>query len=218
MFEQAPGLWPTVLSLAALSMLPFFAVMMTAYTKISIVLFLLRSALGVQQAPSGLVLNSVAVALTLFISMPLFYNIGAELSAMEEEVFDLATTLKAARLISDNVVDYIKRFAVEEERAFFMDAARKLWPEELHKFIKPDNFFILVPAHVVSELTRAFEIGFMLFLPFLIVDLVVSNILLAMGAMMVPPMLISLPIKILLFVAVDGWTRLLHSLILSYAI
>lgn len=217
MFEAPPGIFPVIFTFAALSMLPFLAVMLTAYTKISIVLFLLRSALGVQQAPSGIVLNSIAIAMTIFISTPLFYSISTELTALEKPISDLKSTMEAGKIITDNISTYIKRFTFEEELMFFMDAARKLWPSELHRYITEDNFMILIPSHVVSELTRAFEIGFMLFLPFLIIDLVVSNILLAMGAMMVPPMLISLPIKILLFVSVDGWTRLLHGLVLSYA-
>lgn len=217
MFEAPPGIFPVIFTLASLSMLPFLAVMVTAYTKISIVLFLLRSALGVQQAPSGIILNSVAVAMTIFISAPLFYSISTELTAYKDPISDLKSTMEVAKIIADNISAHLERFSFEEERMFFIDAARKLWPSELHRYATEDNLVILVPSHVVSELTRAFEIGFMLFLPFLIIDLVVSNILLAMGAMMVPPMLISLPIKILLFVAVDGWTRLLHGLILSYA-
>ncbi|WP_173932916.1 hypothetical protein [Chelativorans sp. Marseille-P2723] len=120
-------------------------------------------------------------------------------------------------IISEAFTDYLQRFSTPRELQFFMDAARHMWPERLHDQITNDNLFILLPAHVTSELTRAFQIAFLIFLPFVIIDMVVSNVLLAMGAMMVPPMLVSLPIKILLFVAADGWSLVLHNLVLSYA-
>ena len=98
-----------------------------------------------------------------------------------------------------------------------MEAASKLWSEDARATVRSDDLSILIPAFVVSELTRAFEIGFLVFLPFIIIDLVVSNILIALGAIMVSPLTISLPIKLFLFVVIDGWTRLIHGLVLSYA-
>jgi type III secretion protein R len=212
-----PSVLPTYVSILSLTFLPFMVVMATSFTKISIVLMLLRSALGVQQAPSGLVINSIALTLTAFIMVPVGDQI---LTAMQSEELGMESWESAKRtfeVVSNEFSDYLTRFANEREVAFFVDAAKNIWPETLHEYAVRDNIFILLPAHVTSEITRAFEIAFLLFLPFVIIDMVVSNILLAMGAMMVPPMLISLPIKILLFVAADGWARLLHSLILSYA-
>ena len=98
-----------------------------------------------------------------------------------------------------------------------MDAALQIWPADMYSSISEDNIFLIIPAHMSSEISRALQIGFLIFLPFVVIDMVVSNVLLSMGAMMVPPMLVSLPIKILLFVATDGWSRLLHGLLTSYA-
>jgi type III secretion protein R len=217
MAEDVPAFISTVLAVMMLSFVPFLAVMATAFTKISIVLMLLRNALGVQQAPSGLVLNSIALTLTIFILVPVGDQILRELQREEPGLSSWDGALEVYEIVTGAFTDYIKRFTNPNELAFFVDAAKMIWPENLHQHAHEENFFLLLPAHVTSEITRAFQIGFLLFLPFVVIDMVVSNILLAMGAMMVPPMLISLPIKILLFVAVDGWARLLHSLILSYA-
>jgi len=120
-------------------------------------------------------------------------------------------------VVKDPVKAYLIRFAKPGERQFFLSSTARIWPESARANVKDDDFIILLPAFVSSELTRAFEIGFLLFLPFLIIDIIVSNILMAMGMMMVSPTLISLPLKLFLFVAVDGWSRLMHGLILSYA-
>lgn len=215
--ENLPAFIPTILAVMSLTLLPFLAVMGTAYTKISIVLMLLRNAMGVQQAPSGLVLNSLALTLTAFIMVPIGDAIITQLREENLTLRDWETTARVYEIVSTNIVGYLTRFTTERELTFFMNAARELWPETMHHHIHDQNFFLLLPAHVTSEITKAFQIAFLLFLPFVIIDMVVSNILLAMGAMMVPPMLVSLPLKILLFVAVDGWARLLQALVMSYA-
>jgi type III secretion protein R len=123
-----------------------------------------------------------------------------------------------ARILS--VAEPLRRFMLRntrpEERERFLDVARRNWPESMSVSAGTDDWSILVPAFVVSELQAAFEIGLLLFVPFIVVDLLVSNVLLAMGMQMVPPMMVSLPLKLLLFVVADGWGRLLHALALSY--
>lgn len=215
--EDLPAFLPTILAVMAIGLMPFLAVMATAFTKITIVLMLLRNALGVQQAPSGLVLNSIALTLTVFIMYPVGNTILVQVREQGLALTDWDSTVRIYDIVSSSFVDYLVKFTTERELTFIKNAAMALWPEELHSQIHDRNLFLLLPAHVTSEITRAFQIAFLLFLPFVIIDMVVSNILLAMGAMMVPPMLISLPIKILLFVAADGWSRLLQSLIMSYA-
>lgn len=212
-----PAIFPSFLAIMSLSFLPFMVVMGTAFTKISIVLMLLRNALGVQQAPSGLVLNSIAVVLTVFIMVPVGDQILTELRSRDLNMQTMEGAMHVTEIVARNMKAYLTKHATDQEIRYFMEAARGIWPDTLHKHISEDNVLILLPAHVVSEITRAFQIAFLLFMPFLVIDMVVSNVLLAMGAMMVPPMMISLPIKLLLFVAVDGWSRLLHALILSYA-
>ncbi len=103
-----------------------------------------------------------------------------------------------------------------EQREFFMSTARRIWPPEFSAGIKEDDLLIVTPAFMVSELTAGFEIGFLLYLPFIVIDLVISNILMAMGMMMVSPVTISLPLKLFLFVMVDGWSRLLHGLVQTF--
>ncbi len=212
-----PALLPGILVAIGLTLLPFLAVMGTSFAKITIVLMLLRNAMGVQSAPSGLVINSIALTLTIFIMAPVGNEIMTEFQDRQLTVSTWEETMRVYEVVAGAFSDYLIRFTNDQELAFFMDAAHNIWPEEMHDHVHDENIFLLLPAHVTSEITRAFQIAFMLFLPFVIIDMVVSNILLAMGAMMVPPMLISLPIKILLFLAVDGWSRLLHALILSYA-
>ena len=214
--DELPAVLPTIVAIMSLSFIPFLAVMATAFTKISIVLMLVRNALGVQQAPSGLVINSIALTLTAFIMVPVGNDILIKLQEEELLLRDWDSAQQIFTIISEAFVGYLTKFTDPQEMEFFMDAARNLWPDSMVDQIHEENIFLMLPAHVTSELTRAFEIAFLLFLPFLVIDMVVSNILLAMGAMMVPPMLVSLPLKILLFVAADGWARLLHGLILSY--
>jgi len=192
-------------------------VTMTAFLKISVVMFIIRNALGLQQTPPTMVLYSIALILTVFVSLPLIEDVSNRLAAHPLDTSSLEKLQESAKVVKDPVKAYLIRFAKPGERQFFLSSTARIWPESARANVKDDDFIILLPAFVSSELTRAFEIGFLLFLPFLIIDIVVSNILMAMGMMMVSPTLISLPLKLFLFVAVDGWSRLMHGLILSYA-
>ena len=214
--NDAPGTVGLIIFLTALGLLPFFMVTMTAFLKISVVMFILRNATGLQQTPPTLVLYSIALILTVFVSLPLAEDISNRLSARPLDVSSLDKLQASANVVKDPVKAYLIRFAKPGERQFFLSSTARIWPESARANVKDDDFIILLPAFVSSELTRAFEIGFLLFLPFLIIDIIVSNILMAMGMMMVSPTTISLPLKLFLFVAVDGWSRLMHGLILSY--
>jgi len=200
----------------AAALLPLAVATMTAFLKISIVLFMVRSALGLQQSPPGLVLYGIALILTLYVTMPLAVDIHARLSARPPDLRSAAGLMEGAQAVRAPLQAHLMRFTHEGERKFFMAATARLWPESARADLRDDDLIVLMPAFVSSELTRAFEIGFLLYLPFLIIDLVVSNVLMAMGMIMVSPTLISVPLKLLLFVAVAGWSRLLHGLILSY--
>ncbi|MCL4156980.1 UNVERIFIED_CONTAM: hypothetical protein GTU68_036894 [Idotea baltica] len=118
---------------------------------------------------------------------------------------------------AEPVREFLVRHAREDDRAFFLNATEKLWGDEAAANVTPDSLSVLVPAFLVSELTRAFEIGFLLYLPFLAIDLIVSAVLMSLGMMMVSPMMIAIPFKLFLFVAIDGWSRLVQGLVLSYA-
>ena len=214
--NEAPSTVGLLIFLTAIGLLPFFIVTMTAFLKISVVMFIIRNALALQQTPPTLVLYSIALILTVFVSLPLIEDVSNRLSARPLDFSSLDRLQATANVVKDPVKAYLIRFAKPGERQFFLSSTARIWPESARANVKDDDFIILLPAFVSSELTRAFEIGFLLFLPFLIIDIIVSNILMAMGMMMVSPTLISLPLKLFLFVAVDGWSRLMHGLILSY--
>jgi type III secretion protein R len=114
------------------------------------------------------------------------------------------------------VKDFLKRHSSDKEIAFFSRATQDLWPEDYAKTATKDHLLVLTSAFLVSELTSAFEIGFLLYLPFVVIDLIVANILISMGMIMVAPIMISLPFKVLLFVLIDGWSKLTHGLVMSY--
>jgi type III secretion protein R len=124
---------------------------------------------------------------------------------------------EAAQSLAGPLRDFLSRFAAPRERDFLLSAVQQVWPKEALTTVSSNDLVILIPAFVTSELTRAFEIGFLLYLPFIAIDLIVANVLMAMGMVMVSPLVISAPFKLFLFVLVSGWTRLLHGLVLSYA-
>ncbi|WP_299545795.1 type III secretion system export apparatus subunit SctR [uncultured Tateyamaria sp.] len=215
--DQVPSFLPLLFLVVGLSFIPFLGVMATSFTKIVIVLMLLRNALGTQTAPSTLVINSIALSLTIFIMAPIGLAIEEQLTQGGYTLTSWEEANQIREVVSGEFVTYLSKFAGDSEIEFFISAALDLWPEPIHDNATEDSLLILLPAHISSELTRAFQIAFLIFLPFVAIDMIVSNILLAMGAMMVPPMLVSLPLKLLVFVSVDGWSRLLQALILSYA-
>lgn len=207
-----------IVSMALLGLIPFLAVTATTFVKISVVLFLIRNALGIQQIPPNMTLHALALLLSIYIMAP----IGIQsYTLMEQQNVDFSS-LDARSLLNtlSNAAGPYRKFLDQhssaEEKAFFIKTAHTLWPKEYAKNVTADHLLVLIPAFTVSELTSAFKIGFLLYLPFIAIDLVISNILLAMGMMMVSPMTISLPFKLLLFVLLDGWTRLIHGLVLTY--
>jgi type III secretion protein R len=214
--SDAPSTVGMIIFLTALGLLPFFIVTMTAFLKISVVMFILRNATGLQQTPPTLVLYSIALILTVYVSLPLMDDVSNRLAANPPDFSSLDKLQTSANVVKEPIKTHLMRYAKPAEREFFLSATARIWPESYRANVKDDDFVVLLPAFVSSELTRAFEIGFLLFLPFLIIDVIVSNILMAMGMMMVSPTVISLPLKLFMFVAVDGWSRLMHGLILSY--
>jgi type III secretion protein R len=204
-----------LLTVILLALAPFVAVMVTSFTKIVVVLSLLRNALGLQQVPPNVVLNGLALVLTMYV----MYPVGL---AMQEKVGpgarfnDTQSLFRAADAAKEPLRDFLHQHSRELERAFFLKTAKRSLKAEAAEQLTDRDFLVLVPAFTVSELAHAFEIGFMIFLPFLIVDLVIANILMALGMMMLSPTTISLPFKLLLFVLVDGWVKLTHGVVLTY--
>jgi type III secretion protein R len=210
------SLLPLSLFLILAALVPFFVVTTTGFLKISLVLFLVRNALGIQQTPPNLVLYAIALVLTFYVSTPLMAQMYARLNTPDLNFGTVEGVQEAASRVRQPLKDHLSRFTHDNERQFFLAATARVWPENARQDVHADDVVILLPAFISSELTRAFEIGFLIYLPFLVIDVVVSNILMAMGMIMVSPVLISVPLKLFLFVTVDGWSRLLHGLILSY--
>jgi type III secretion protein R len=216
MGEYQANLIPIIVIVSTIGLIPLAVVTMTGFLKISIVLFLIRNALGIQQSPPNLVLYGIALILTVYVTTPLVGEMYRILEAQQVDLQSVDSMKSAAEALRPPLQSHLSKFTNDNERQFFMQATENVWSPEARADLKPDSLLVLIPAFVSSELTRAFEIGFLLYLPFLVIDLIVSNVLMAMGMMMVSPTLISIPLKIFLFVAVDGWSRLMHGLILSY--
>lgn len=215
--QFTPG--SALITVILLALAPFVAVMVTSFTKIVVTLSLLRNALGLQQVPPNIVLNGLALILTLYVMYPVGQDMAranADLkptAAISSDTQQLYTYVDRAK---EPLRAFLIKHSTPRERAFFLKAARRINTPERAAQITERDFIVVVPAFTVSELSAAFQIGFLIFLPFLIIDLVVSNILLAMGMMMLSPTTVSLPFKLLLFVLIDGWVKLAHGLVLSY--
>ena len=209
-----------VTTVVGLAMAPFVAVMVTSFTKIVVVLSLLRNALGLQQVPPNVVINGLAIILSIYVMNPVilatYDAVNGKMQEQPAATMDVERMLDLVDAGKEPLRAFLIRHSSEQERAFFLGSAQRLLPEERRASVGIDDYVVVVPAYTVSELTAAFQIAFLIFLTFLIIDLVVSNILLAMGMMMLSPTTVSLPFKLLLFVFLDGWAKLVHGLILTY--
>lgn len=199
-----------IVILTVLSLAPSILIMMTSFTRIVVVLSFLRTAIGIQQTPPNTVMISLALFLTFFIMAPTLkvaYE-QAIVPLINEEIDEIQAFEKGIVPFKEFMIDHVR----PQDLRLFMEMSKTEMPENL----KEVPLQVLVPSFMISELRRAFEIGFMLFLPFLIIDLVTASILMSMGMMMLPPVTISLPFKIIFFVLVDGWYLISGSLIRSF--
>jgi flagellar biosynthetic protein FliP len=208
--QQVSVLLQVLFLLTVLSLAPAIVVMMTSFTRLAIVLSLVRHALGTQQMPPTQILVGLSLILTFFLMSPVFEQINQEALQpyLEEEISQ------------EDAIDN----ALKPIRAFMFRQTRK---KDLSLFVeishsdKPQNYddistIVLVSAFVISELKTAFQIGFLIYIPFLVIDMVVASVLLSMGMMMLPPFMVSLPFKLMLFVLIDGWNLLIGSMIKSF--
>ena len=205
-----------LLTVVLLGLAPFVAVMITSFTKIVVVLSLLRNALGLQNVPPNLVLNGLAIVLTMYVMFPVGQDMMEAVGDTEGIGENTTSILLAAKVAKEPLRDFLVKHANPREREFFLRTIKKMVKEDRRAELTSRDFIVIIPAFTITELTTAFQIGFLIFLPFLVIDLVVSNILMAMGMMMLSPTIVSLPFKILLFVLIDGWVKLAHGLVLSY--
>lgn len=201
-----------IILITILSLAPSILVMMTCFTRIVISFSLLRNAMGVQQTPPNQVMIGLALFLTMFIMSPV-------LSEMNEVAYvpyknGEYTSTEAIKAASGPLKEWMLRNTSGETMDFFLDlAGEEIEAETEEQFLEEVSFFTVVPAFILSEIKIGFQIGFLLYIPFLIIDIIVSTILMSMGMMMLPPTTISIPFKILLFVLADGWTLLIGSLV-----
>lgn len=200
-----------LIMLTILTLLPSIIVMMTSFIRISVVFSFLRGALGTQQAPPNQVLVGLAIFLTIFIMAPTFNKINS--TAITPYLNNTITQAQAIEEGAKPLREFMLKQTRQKDLKLFIEASK------YNGTITKENvpLYIVIPAFVISELQTAFKIGFLLYIPFVIMDLVVSSILLSMGMMMLPPVMISLPFKLLLFVMVDGWNLLVKSLIMSFS-
>ncbi len=209
--------------LVGIAILPFFIMLLTSFAKMVIVLSLLRNAIGVQQTPPNQVINGVAILLTIYVMFPTglaMYNSSKQ--AIKDSPPQMFTGQTAYYLI--NVVDkakeplrdFLQKNCVTKHVRSFYQMADRIFPEPYKSKLQSKDFIILIPSFITSQIKGAFEIGVLIYLPFFVIDLVTSNILLAMGMMMLSPLTIALPIKLLLLVMLDGWTVLVQGLVLTF--
>jgi len=213
-----------LLAMAALAFLPFVLLLMTSFVKIAVVLSILRSALGSAQIPPSQIITGLALILTLFVMAPtgerMFRAVEPDLGRGSGAEILSGQSLAALGVAADRAKEPVREFllghASARDRGVFHALALRLRTAPERAGINERDFLVLVPAFVASELRRAFEIGFLIFVPFLVLELVIANLLLALGMNMLSPTAVSLPFKLLLFVLADGWQILLRGLVESY--
>ncbi|MCS0333781.1 flagellar type III secretion system pore protein FliP [Vibrio diabolicus] len=199
-----------LLLMTALSFLPAFILMATSFTRIIVVLAILRQALGLQQSPPNRVLVGIALALTLLIMRPVWSDI-------HENAFQPYDNGEITLIQAFSVAEKpVREFMLAQTHQSSLEQMLRIANEPLNQNVEDISFAVVLPAFVISELKTAFQIGFMLFIPFLVIDLVVASVLMAMGMMMLSPLIVSLPFKLVVFVLVDGWAMTVGTLSASF--
>ncbi len=220
-----PSLITQTVALAFMSLMPFIVMILTSFVKIVVVLSLLRNALGVQQAPPNQVINGVAFLLSIYVMYPTgvkMYDAAQSTltkTNVPESFFSTDSAqyvLEVAAAAREPMRDFLRTNSLVKHQRIFFRTVYRLLPDDYKQDLKPDDFMILVPSFITTQLKSAFEIGVLIYIPFFVIDLVVSNILLAMGMMMLSPVTISMPLKLFLLVMLDGWTLLIEGLVSTF--
>ncbi|MGR3952254.1 MAG: type III secretion system export apparatus subunit SctR [Chlamydia sp.] len=222
---QRPSLVIQGSAIVFMSLLPFLIMILSSFVKIVVVLSLLRNALGVQQAPPNQVINGIAFLLSLYVMFPTgvkMYDAAQDVIKGRNAPQELFSADSAGFIIAvaDKAKEPLREFlknnsSVQHQRSFYRSVFRLL-PEEYQADLRPEDFMVLVPSFITSQLKTSFEIGVLIYIPFFVIDLVVSNILLAMGMMMLSPVTISMPLKLFLLVMLDGWSLLIEGLVSTF--
>jgi len=212
-FSDITGLLLVVL---AISVIPFVAMVVTSYMKIVVVLGLLRNALGVQQVPPNMVLNGIAILVSTYIMAPVAISAMNNMQTGGGTNGTSQTVIQSFAAAREPFRQFLEKHAQEREKRFFLRSATAIWPKQQASELKENDLMVLAPAFTLTELTDAFKIGFLLYIAFIVVDLIIANVLLAMGLSQVQSSSIAIPFKLLLFVAMDGWSTLIHGLVMTY--
>ncbi len=199
-----------------IGIVPLAAVVITSFLKLTVVLGLLRNAIGVQQVPSNMVINGIAIIVSAYIMAPIGMDAIDSVQAKQQSASAPQKFLDVFSAVQEPYRVFLKKHAHAKERQFFLRSAAAVWPAERAKALKDDDLIVLAPAFTLSELSEAFRVGFMLYMAFVIIDLILANILLALGLSQLSPTTISIPFKLLMFVVMDGWSVLMHGLVLTY--
>lgn len=209
MFAKLDPALQLIILMASLSLIPFMVVSMTSFLRYIIVLSILKTALGTQQVPPAIVLVGMALVLTMYTMAPVFGDMYNNMDPVFKKNGNVIQLMEAG---SGPLKEFMMRQTRQSDVAFFLQMSRNKPPETAKEL----TLWEVAPAYMVSELRTAFEIGFIIFIPFIVLDLVVANILLALGMFMLSPTIISLPFKLLIFVAVDGWSLIVNGLVQSF--
>ncbi|MFS9381038.1 type III secretion system export apparatus subunit SctR [Citrobacter sp. ANG330] len=202
--------------LVALSILPFLVISCTSFLKIAVVFSLLRNALGIQQIPPNMAIYGLALILSLFIMAPVGMQINDNLQKTPISFSDPNFFENMNQSVLEPYMVFLRKNTNEKQVRYFSQIGHKTWPKKYQQRLNKNSLFVMLPAFGVTQLDESFKIGLLLYLPFVAIDLIVSNILLAMGMMMVSPTTISLPFKIMLFIIAGGWQFLIEKLVLSF--
>lgn len=220
----APSMIQELSAIVLMSLMPFAIMLLTSYIKIVVVLSLLRNALGVQQSPPNAVISGIALLMTVYVMAPTFlsmYKAGEKVieESPPQQLFSADSAnfiIKMVNTTKEPLRDFLQRNTTNKHITSFYNLAYRSFPEPYRQTLQPNDFIIVIPSFITSQLKIAFEIGVLIYLPFFVIDLVTANILLAMGMMMLSPLTIALPLKLLLIVMVDGWTLIIQGLVLSF--
>ncbi|HEY3536500.1 MAG: type III secretion system export apparatus subunit SctR [Trinickia sp.] len=212
-FSDLTGL---LLVIVAISLVPFVAMVVTSYAKIVVVFGLLRNAFGVQQVPPNMVLNGIAILVSLYVMAPVGMNALQTLQSQSISPQPTQAVIQLFGAAREPFRTFLNKHANEREKRFFMRSASVVWPKQMASELKETDLIVLAPAFTLTELTDAFKIGFLLYIAFIVIDLIIANVLLAMGLNQVTPTNIAIPFKLLLFVVMDGWSTLVHGLVMTY--
>jgi len=221
---QQPSVVTKMSILAGFALLPFAIMLLTSFLKFAVVLSLLRNAIGVQQTPPNQAINGIALIMSIYVMFPTglaMYNAGQTVihTKPPQGLFSDDSSYYLAAVI-ESTKEPLREFLIRNTSTmhikYFYQLAYNKFPDPFRGQLAPTDYIVVVPAFIISQLRSAFEVGVLIYLPFFVIDLVVSNILLAMGMMMLSPLTIALPLKLLLLVMVDGWTLIVQGLTLSF--